>query len=73
MVASQIIAHLLIHAGRDLAEFTEQDLTDLVTACRARQASTGRGWKHYRPALHTARQLLFHCTSWTTSRCLQPR
>jgi integrase len=59
-VASQIIARLLIQTGRDLDELTERDLTDLVAACRARQAATGRGWKHYRSALHTARQVLFH-------------
>jgi integrase len=59
-VASQIIARLLIQTGRDLDELTERDLTELVDACRARQAATGRGWKHYRSALHTARQVLFH-------------
>jgi integrase len=59
-VASQIIARLLIQTGRGLDELTGRDLTDLVDACRARQAATGRGWKHYRSALHTARQVLFH-------------
>jgi integrase len=59
-VGSQIIARLLIQTGRDLAELTEQDLAELVDACRARQDSTGRGWRHYRSALHTARQVLFH-------------
>jgi integrase len=59
-VASQIIARLLIQTGRDLGELTEQDLADLADACRARQASTGRGWRHYRSALHAARQVLFH-------------
>jgi hypothetical protein len=59
-VASQIIARLLIQTGHGMDELTEQDLTDLVDACRARQAATGRGWKHYRSALHTARQVLFH-------------
>ena len=57
---SQIIARLLIQTGRDLAELTEQDLADLAGACRARQDATGRGWRHYRSALHTARQVLFH-------------
>jgi len=59
-VASQIIARLLIQAGRGLQELTERDLMDLVDACQARKAATGRGWKHYRSALHTARQVLFH-------------
>src|SRR5204863_518920 len=58
-VASQIIARLLIQTGRCLEQLTEQDLADLIDACRARQASTGRGWRHYRGALHTARQVLF--------------
>lgn len=59
-VASQIIARLLIQTGRDLDELAEQDLADLAGACRDRQASMGRGWRHYRSALHTARQVLFH-------------
>jgi integrase len=59
-VASQIIARLLIQTGRDLGELTEQDLADLAGACRARQDATGRGWRHYRSALHAARQVLFH-------------
>jgi integrase len=59
-VSSQIIARLLIQTGQDLAGLTEQDLADLVDACRARQDSAGRGWRHYRSALHTARQVLFH-------------
>jgi len=59
-VASQIIARLLIQTGRDLGELAERDLAELVDACRARQAGTGRGWKHYRSSLHTARQVLFH-------------
>ena len=59
-VASQIIARLLIQTGCCLEELTERDLADLVDACRDRQAGTGRGWRHYRGALHTARQVLFH-------------
>jgi integrase len=59
-VASQIIARLLIQTGCGLDELAEGDLADLVDACRARQSATGRGWKHYRSALHTARQVLFH-------------
>src|SRR5213078_2706356 len=35
-VASQIIARLLIQTGRCLEQLTEQDLADLIDACRAR-------------------------------------
>jgi len=59
-VASQIIARLLIQTGRCLEELTDRDMADLIDACRTRQAGTGRGWRHYRGALHTARQVLFH-------------
>lgn len=59
-VASQIIARLLIQTGRRLEELTEDDLAELIAACQARQARTGAGWKHYRGALHAARQVLFH-------------
>jgi integrase len=59
-VASQIVARLLVQTGRRLEELTEDDLGDLVAACEERQRRTGAGWKHYRGALHTARQVLFH-------------
>lgn len=59
-VASQIIARLLIQTGRGLDELCEDDLGELIAACRDRQERTGAGWKHYRGALHTARQVLFH-------------
>ncbi|HLZ36812.1 MAG TPA: tyrosine-type recombinase/integrase [Mycobacteriales bacterium] len=64
-VASQVVARLLIETGRDLDGLdldglTETDLADLAEACRARQQRTGRGWRHYRTALHTTRQVLFH-------------
>lgn len=59
-VASQVIARLLIETGRGLDELTEADLTDLALACQQRQERTGRGWRHYRGAAHTARQVLFH-------------
>src|SRR5664280_2623150 len=41
-------------------ELAEADLTDLALACQQRQERTGRGWRHYRGAAHTARQVLFH-------------
>ena len=59
-VGSQIIARLLIEIGGGLEEITENDFSDLIVACKERQQSTGRGWKHYRSAMHTARQVLFH-------------
>jgi integrase len=59
-VSSQIIARLLIQTGRGLDELCEDDVGELIAACQQRQVRTGAGWKHYRGALHTARQVLFH-------------
>lgn len=59
-VASQIVARLLIQTSRPLDRLTEDDLGGLISACQDRQALTGAGFKHYRGALHTARQVLFH-------------
>lgn len=59
-VASQVIARLLIETGRGLDALTEADLADLADAGARRQKRTGRTWKHYRGAAHTARQVLFH-------------
>ena len=59
-VASQIIARLLIETGRGLDQIAEDDFSDLIVACQDREQSTGRGWRHYRSAMHTARQVLFH-------------
>jgi hypothetical protein len=50
-VASQIIARLLIQTGRALDGLTEDDLGELIAACRDRQARSGAGWKHYRGEL----------------------
>src|SRR5512135_1322580 len=59
-IASQVIARLLIETGARLDDLTAADLDELAAACRARQQRTGRGWRHYRAALHAARQVLFH-------------
>ena len=59
-IASQIIARLLIQTGRRLDELTDADFEDLTRQCRLRQQRTGRGWKHYRGTMHSARQVLFH-------------
>jgi integrase len=58
--ASQVIARLLIQTGQPLHTLGHDDFADLIDACRKRQLRTGRGWKHYRGAIHTARQVLFH-------------
>lgn len=59
-VASQVIGRALIQTGRPLEELTVADLDALGEACAARQARTGKGWSHYRKAIHTAGQVLFH-------------
>lgn len=59
-VASQVIARLLIQTGRPLDALSHDDFEELIDACRKRQLRTGRGWKHYRGAIHSARQVLFH-------------
>lgn len=59
-IASQIIARLLIQTQRPLTDLRESDLADLLQACALREQRTGRGAKHYRSTLHSARQILFH-------------
>lgn len=59
-IASQIIARVLIQTGRRLEALTDTDLDDLARECRLRQDRSGRGWRHYRTAMHAARQVLFH-------------
>ena len=58
--ASQSVGRLLIQTGRPLEALTVGDLDDLTAACRARQATTGQGWRHYRSALVCAHTVLFH-------------
>ena len=59
-IGSQIIARLLIETGRPLLDLSERDLRDLLRACDDRERNTGRGAKHYRSTMHSARQILFH-------------
>jgi integrase len=59
-VGSQITARLLIQTARPLTDLTEDDLQQLMQACRERQDRTGRGWRHYASGVHTVRQVLFH-------------
>ena len=47
--ASQSVGRLLIQTGRPLDQLTVADLDGLAAACRAREAATGQGWRHYRP------------------------
>ena len=58
--ASQSIGRVLIQTGRRLEDLTVVDLDALADACRARQATTGQGWRHYRSALVCAHTVLFH-------------
>ena len=58
-IASQVIARLLIATGRGLDELTPR--VRRPRGCRPRrEARTGRTWRHYRVACHSARQVLFH-------------
>lgn len=58
--ASQSVGRLLIQTGRPLDQLTTGDLDELAAACRAREAATGHGWRHYRSALVCAHTVLFH-------------
>jgi integrase len=58
--ASQSVGRLLIQTGRRLDQLTPADLEVLADACRAREAATGKGWRHYRAALVCAHTVLFH-------------
>lgn len=58
--ASQSAGRLLIQTGRGLDQLTLGDLNELADACRAREAATGQGWRHYRSALVCAHTVLFH-------------
>jgi integrase len=59
-VASQSVARLLIQSGRHLEELSLADFEELTDACRRREVSTGKGWRHYRSALNAAHRVLFH-------------
>jgi len=59
-VASQSVGRLLIQTGRGLDQLALGDLDELAAACRAREAATGQGWRHYRTALVCAHTVLFH-------------
>ena len=58
--ASQSVGRLLIQTGRPLEQLNIGDLEALADACRAREAATGQGWRHYRTELVCAHTVLFH-------------
>ena len=58
--ASQSVGRMLIQTGRRLDQLTVGDMEALADACRAREAVTGQGWRHYRSALVCAHTVLFH-------------
>lgn len=58
--ASQSVGRLLIQTGRELDQLALGDLDELAAACRAREAATGQGWRHYRTSLVCAQTVLFH-------------
>jgi len=59
-MASQVIARVLFATGKSLADLTHDDFNDLAAAGAARQAATGRTWKHYRATATGAKTVLFH-------------
>lgn len=59
-MASQVMARLLFATGRPLHQITDADFDALAAAGVARQADTGRTWKHYRATAKATRTVLFH-------------
>ena len=59
-VGSQVVGRLLIQTGQPLDQLTEDDLDDLLDACRQRQDAEHTGLRHYVRAVRTTRQVLFH-------------
>lgn len=58
--ASQVLGRLLIQTGRPMQALTGSDLDELAEACRRRESDCRTGWRHYRKAIHTTRQVFFH-------------
>jgi integrase len=59
-MASQVIARVLFATGKRLTDLTHDDFDDLAAAGAARQAATGRSWRHYRATATGAKTVLFH-------------
>jgi len=57
---SQVPARLLIQTGKPMHQLTVDDLDEFATACRVRQAETGKSHRHYFSAISTAHMVLFH-------------
>ena len=59
-MASQVVARVLFATGKRLTDLAHGDFDDLAIAGAARQAATGRTWKHYRATATGAKTVLFH-------------
>ena len=59
-MASQVIARVLFATGKRLTEVVHDDFDALAVAGLARQAATGRTWKHYRATATGAKTVLYH-------------
>lgn len=59
-MASQVIARVLFATGKRLTDLTHDDFEALAAAGTARQAATGRTWKHYRATATGAQTVLYH-------------
>ncbi|WP_034717101.1 tyrosine-type recombinase/integrase, partial [Intrasporangium chromatireducens] len=59
-MASQVIARVLFATGKRLTDLTHDDFEALAAAGTARQAATGRTWKHYRATATGAKTVLYH-------------
>lgn len=59
-MASQVIARVLFATGKQLVELAHDDFDALAAAGAARQAATGRTWRHYRATATGAKTVLFH-------------
>lgn len=59
-MASQVIARVLFATGKRLTDLVHDDFAALAVAGLARQAATGRTWKHYRATATGAKTVLYH-------------
>ncbi len=59
-MASQVIARVLFATGKRLTDLGHDDFDALAVAGLARQAATGRTWKHYRATATGAKTVLYH-------------
>lgn len=59
-MASQVPVRMFIETGRRLDELNDEDLEMFEAAVADRELRNGRGYKHYRVALHATRAVLYH-------------